>query len=307
MRKLNYFVFVIGAIFALQMGCSPKNIEVREAEDYNQTLKAAWNSYDNMDFEGAINGFQRVISHDVSLSEAFLGLGWTYGQLGNVQECISNLNLAITANTNTPPLVPVFRWHPPTSSISVVHPPFDTTLTLVEVSIPQEYRPFVGLMNFKIIGDLRNWKLYYFTDSTFAMKPEYLDTSEVPALFDSLYVDFLRVDNTLDVNDEVLSAYVGLASAYSAQEDYLNSIAVALTVNRLSPQYQFNHYPQTTMRELLINLASDYLAYGLNMNAVWLLQELDSTWTYDYTTINPYSLMGVEEILKEIMKLKGLN
>ncbi len=289
------------------VGCSPKNIEVPEAKDYTKTLKTAWEAYNNFDFSVAILKFDTVINYEVSSPSALLGLGWSYGQIGEMDKAVSYLNLTITSVTNDPPIKPVFKWHPEATNIKLVHPVFDTTLTLVEVRVPENYRPFVGLLKFAIVGDMRDWQLYYFTDTSFSVLPEYFDSaSEFPGIFDSLYVDFLIPNLSDSVCEYILDAYAGLASAYSATENYLNSIAAALAVTRLKSDYSLGFYPHTTAREILINLASDYLNYGLNYNAVELLKQLDSSWSFDYTKINPYSAEGVETILKEIMRLQGM-
>ncbi|GEM_PF-4861768 len=301
------FLLIVGLIaFIYASGCSTKNIEVPEAKDYDETLKLAWSDYDNFNFENALGRFDTVVNYDVSYSYALLGLGWTYGQMGQKDEAISYLNLTVTSLTNTPPIRPVFKWHPPIANVSLITPFFDTTLQLVEIKVPDEYRPILGLLKFHIVGDVRNWKLYYFTDSTLALKPEYLDSTEYPSLFDSLYIDFLTLN--ADAYDSILySAYAGLSSAYSMSENYTNSISAALVVLKLKPDFEFSHYPFTRARDIAINLASDYLSYGLNFNAVSILESLDSTWSFDYNNIKLYSVKGMEEILKEINKLKGLS
>ncbi|MFQ6609011.1 MAG: hypothetical protein ACE5EE_10850 [Fidelibacterota bacterium] len=56
----------------------------------------AWELYALQDYQNANFWFQEAVFNDSVYKDAYNGLGWTYGKLGNIQSSISNFEFGLT-------------------------------------------------------------------------------------------------------------------------------------------------------------------------------------------------------------------
>lgn len=61
-----------------------------------------WELYEAADYDGAIGKFDAAIGLDANYSDAYNGLGWSYGKLDSLSKALTNFNLCVSKGDTRP-------------------------------------------------------------------------------------------------------------------------------------------------------------------------------------------------------------
>ncbi len=92
-------------LLAIASGCvnGPDDVvTLPPADEYHTEVAAGWLEFGAGRHEDAITAFDRAVEIDSALPEAYVGLGWSYAMLDQLDIALSNLDLAIAGDSESP-------------------------------------------------------------------------------------------------------------------------------------------------------------------------------------------------------------
>lgn len=92
--KGSWFILTLMVGVFLWAGCERKSDDIptqAEAPDVSGLLTKGWDYYLSGDYALAIAKFDSALGRDVATTDAYLGLGWSYTQMGQFEEARSKL------------------------------------------------------------------------------------------------------------------------------------------------------------------------------------------------------------------------
>ena len=76
-------------------GCSHESDDIpTKITTGNVLMKGAWDDYLGGNFNSAITKFRQVLARDATITEAYVGLGWSYTAAGTFDKALNNLTFA---------------------------------------------------------------------------------------------------------------------------------------------------------------------------------------------------------------------
>jgi len=103
MRRLILRGLLVGLVSALALivGCGGGD-GGGGGPDAAALTAEGWALYEAGNYEGAIGKFDEAIDADASYSDAYNGLGWSYGKLDSLEEALDNFDLCISKGDTRP-------------------------------------------------------------------------------------------------------------------------------------------------------------------------------------------------------------
>ncbi len=93
------------AVIVLLDGCvnGPDDVVVLPpADDYHTVVAEGWLEFGAGHYDNAVIAFDRAAEIDPTLSPAYLGLGWSYAVMDQMEISLPNIELAIEKNSESP-------------------------------------------------------------------------------------------------------------------------------------------------------------------------------------------------------------
>lgn len=72
------------------------------ADEYDTAVAVGWLGFEAGSYGDAVLTFDKAVEIDPALSQAYLGLGWSYAMLDRMDFALSNLDLAIERDSESP-------------------------------------------------------------------------------------------------------------------------------------------------------------------------------------------------------------
>jgi hypothetical protein len=97
-RKDHFLGLVLvwcAGIAMLLSGCSHESDDIPTARTTSEILMAkGWNDFLGGDYSSAITSFRQILNRDATITEAYVGLGWSYTYAGTFDKGLSNFIFA---------------------------------------------------------------------------------------------------------------------------------------------------------------------------------------------------------------------
>ncbi|RKZ01555.1 MAG: hypothetical protein DRQ10_01865 [Candidatus Hydrothermota bacterium] len=288
MRTGRIAILAILAMVIFLSGCGVKMDEPTPVIDVSTLIENGWNSYDRGDFAAAKAAFDSVFFFTVNNPEAYIGLGWSLIQLGEYEDALPYFSLAMTADTilYKPMIVPITNEEDTGTQ-------YTTSYGLDVYEIPVKNRPLVDVQEVK--SGVTSVSVLWITDSSVVVP-----ASEASSDVFTVTYEYANI-NDAEVNREIAPAVclgiMGANYGLGELESAMGGGRAALTF--AEDTLLFEHYPTINVHKTKLTLAQIYFRAGYYQNAVSVISELDTTFSFP-DSISPYDPDNFNIILEAL-------
>jgi tetratricopeptide (TPR) repeat protein len=287
--KMKRILYILPLVFLL-LSCGVRSDkDIPPPINLPELLETAWNLYDAGDYQAAADTFDLILSYDNTIIDAYLGLGFSYGMLGQVTNAKPVFRLTVSVALGAmPDRVGVDQNVLP-----------DTTLRVYLT-----YGPILSVQ--KVTDVLANeYDVKYFGVDEEGRS--YIELYEEPDTL--LKITYTYFDSTAISGDveKALWAYCGEAGLYINEEEgeEANALNAALTAEHLfhfigDTTLVFEHYPRTDLKKIKLLAAIAAFRLELYKNVVEIILSIDPTWTPPDDPFDPSQWAYILEKLEEL-------
>lgn len=179
------------------------------ADPYYLTVAEAWTEFESGHYHNAITTFHEASEIEPSLSGAYLGLGWCYAMIDQMEDALSNFGLAVTKESSSP------DGYAAEAFVYLVQNEYEAAIAAADEAISLGGEEYM----FSQIPEVQTRNLRLLVAECYYAMGQYPEAQ--------MQIDILRPDNNLDQNSrtykqDLLLEIEGLRSVGSVLEKLAN-------------------------------------------------------------------------------------